>query len=128
VSIGPDAHVLFRSGVDLPQYVLSVRREKERLVVELRGRSTRQLLQVKGKTRTALLYLLAREFDSGRCEGWLLDERAQTGVWGKGCADTNSLNVLIHRLRKNLRNAGFESIIERQRGASRLRRCEVRWT
>ena len=48
-------------------------------------------------------------------------------VWGKkGSADANGLHVLVHRLRKELKEAGFDPwFIEKRRKAIRLALREV---
>lgn len=79
---------------------------------------------VNAETRATLLYLLAKArlnpFDTA--DGWLSDAEAGVGIWGrKGSEDARKLHVVIHRLRKELRQAGFDPwFIEKRRRAVRL--------
>lgn len=83
---------------------------------------------VDAENRAILLYILAKKAvearDAGRFdeESWCADDDVSTGVWGKrGTSDANSLHVLVHRLRKELRKAGFEPwFIEKRRKAIRI--------
>ncbi len=85
---------------------------------------------VDAENRVILLYLLARrlreDLDAGKSSeeaGWTSDEQINVGVWGRsGTADSNNLHVLVYRLRKELREAGFDPwFIEKRRRAMRLR-------
>lgn len=125
VSIGASVRVLFQPDEDLAPYTLTMRSLSLGPQARLTERSTQKTHLIGGENRTALLYVLAKRHDGG---GWVADESIRTGVWGKGgSANTNHLNVLIHRVRKTLRKAGFQCILERRRGACRLRRCAVVW-
>jgi hypothetical protein len=49
-----------------------------------------------------------------------------TGVWGRGRKTANHLNVLVHRLRGQLEEAGFDPwFVEKRRGGIRIRCREV---
>lgn len=86
--------------------------------------------------RALLLYLLARRFDKDRLDpelppnawGWIDDEALVTGVWGRNrpADEVNSLNVLIHRIRRGVKKAGLDPwFLEKQRRAVRIRVAEV---
>ncbi len=86
---------------------------------------------VGAENRATLLYVLARrrkeDLDKGEPEpvaGWIDDEDVLIGVWGRAALHqaTSNWSVLLHRLRRELDEAGFDpSIIEKRRGAVRLR-------
>lgn len=87
--------------------------------------------EVKSENRTALLFALGKrlkaDLDAGVTPseaGWTHDEDLLIAVWGRAgfrnAASTYS--VLIHRLRKEVEEAGFDPwFIEKKRGAVRLR-------
>jgi pSer/pThr/pTyr-binding forkhead associated (FHA) protein len=111
-----------------------------RLVVTLNGVSgpeARLQDQVSGneyvvtaENRAVLLWVLAQKrleaLGTAGAEGdhdtWCADDDAAIGVWGRrGTSDANSLHVLVHRLRKELKKAGFDPwFIEKRRKAIRL--------
>ncbi len=86
---------------------------------------------VGAENRATLLYMLARrrkeDLEHGEPEataGWIDDEEVMIGVWGRAALHqaTSNWSVLLHRLRRELDEAGFDpSIIEKRRGAVRLR-------
>lgn len=88
------------------------------------------------RNRGLLLYLLVKELDAHRqagldpeAEGWANDNDVAVGIWGRNAADANKLHVLIHRLRKAVKDAGFDPwfIEKRQWGVRvRLRRVTVK--
>lgn len=90
---------------------------------------------VEAENRAVLLYVLGRaaaeqrgEDDAGDA-GWCADEDVITAVWGKRGSDGNSLHVLVHRLRKELREAGFDCwFLEKRRKAIRVALGDVRVT
>lgn len=114
-----------------------------RLVVRLdgeRGHTARfDQLYIPGRrcriapgVRGDLLYLLARKLEQDRKarlhqdeQGWCSREEVLSGVWGRAGAaqgHRNRVNVLVHRLRKELMDTGFDpNCIEVRRG--RLRVC-----
>ena len=79
--------------------------------------------------RGLLLYVLGRRLLEHRAqgvpaadEGWCSTADVLVGVWGRGQATNNHLNVLVHRTRQHLESAGFDPwCIEKRRGAVRLR-------
>lgn len=90
--------------------------------------------RVEAENRAILLFLLARkareDLDAGRHldeAGWTSDDEISVGVWGKGGpADSNNLHVLVYRLRKELKRAGFDPwFIEKRRRALRVRIKDV---
>jgi hypothetical protein len=86
---------------------------------------------VGAENRATLLYVLGRrrkeEIDRGDPEvmaGWIDDEDVLVVVWGRSAIRnaTSNWSVLLHRLRRELDEAGFDpSILEKRRGAVRLR-------
>ncbi len=88
---------------------------------------TRQLLLT--GNRGLLLYVLGQTLTDHRgqgvCaadEGWCSTGDVLVGVWGRGQATTNHLNVLVHRTRQHLEAEGFDPwCIEKRRGAVRVR-------
>ena len=86
--------------------------------------------QVDSGNRAVLLWLLARRFgeqDSSASEdrGWCADGEVQTALWGRS-GDANKLDVLLHRLRSDLRKAGFDPwFIEKRNRHLRARVSEV---
>jgi hypothetical protein len=82
---------------------------------------------IEAENRAVLLYVLAKRVVEARASGedegaWCADDDVLTAVWGKrGAGDGNSLHVLVHRLRKELKEAGFDPwFIEKRRKAIRL--------
>lgn len=79
--------------------------------------------------RGILLFLLGQTLARHRAEGatpaeegWIDTAAVITGVWGRGGATSNHLNVLVHRTRQQLEKKGFDPwCIEKRRGAVRLR-------
>ncbi len=87
---------------------------------------------VEGATKPVLLFLLARQHladvEAGLSEaerGWCSTQSLQSGVWGRQGND-NRLDVLVCRLRAELREAGFDAwFIERRQGQLRARLADV---
>ena len=87
--------------------------------------------EVTADNRVALLYVLSqrlledRRRDGGSpTEGWCTDQEVGVSVWGRTWHEqtTNNLHVIIHRLRSQLKSAGFDPwCIEKKRGKVRLR-------
>ncbi len=102
-------------------------------VVEDLARGLRHV--VEAENRVVLLYILARRLLADReagappaRAGWCPESEVVVGVWGRGgeSGDPNKLNVLVHRLRKELKLAGFDPwFIERKRRHLRIRVAEV---
>lgn len=83
------------------------------------ARSTR----VETENRVSLLYALGRHWLRTHGEGWLDDDDAALGVWGRAHHDQgrNNLNVLVHRIRRQLDDAGLDRwVLERRTGQLRL--------
>lgn len=81
--------------------------------------------------RATLLYLLARQAMQDRRDGleasergWLSDDDVAGGIWGRERhkLDPNNYHVLICRLRKEIKDAGFDGwFIEKKRKRIRVR-------
>jgi hypothetical protein len=90
--------------------------------------------RVDAENRAVLLYVLGKQWLDDRASGkprpergWCSDADVSTGIWGrKGTADANALHVLTHRLRRELKKAGFDPwFIEKRRRALRIRIKDV---
>lgn len=96
-------------------------------LIEDVGRTRRHVIDA--ENRAVLLYALARRAQAADVadDGWCSDDDVTRDVWGKkGSADANGLHVLVHRLRKELKEAGFDPwFIEKRRKAIRLALREV---
>lgn len=87
--------------------------------------------QLASENRAVLLYVLARQLVSDRdagvepiAAGWCDDGDVVVGVWGRAATEQapSALNVLVHRIRKELETSGFDPwCLEKRRGATRLR-------
>lgn len=87
--------------------------------------------RVEADNRAVLLFLLGRQYlhdsQAGRPladRGWIADEEVSTGIWGRSTTarDTNSLHVLVHRIRKEIADAGLDPwFIEKRRRFIRVR-------
>ncbi|MEZ4316700.1 MAG: FHA domain-containing protein [Myxococcota bacterium] len=97
----------------------------------LRDTRTGREHSLKSENRATLLYVLARKLQQDREAGlpsteagWHHDEDVLVAVWGRaGLRQAGSnYSVLLHRIRKELEDAGFDPwFIEKRRGAVRLR-------
>jgi CheY-like chemotaxis protein len=80
--------------------------------------------------RVVLLYVLARRLEEQRearvaDRGWCADAEVAVGVWGRGSGG-RSLNVLVTRIRNDLRRAGLDPwMIEKRSGFVRLQGVDV---
>ncbi len=91
-----------------------------------------RLHKIDSGNRAVILFLLGRRFEEERLRGvpseergWCPDDEVMTGVWGRH-GDENKLNVLLHRLRAELRVAGFDPwFIEKKQRFVRIRLTEV---
>ncbi len=88
---------------------------------------TQRMHVVNADNRVAFLYLLARRRQRdqtwGAGVGWCDDNDLQKGIWGRGWEeqDPNNLQVLLSRIRKEIREAGFDVwFIEKRRGQTRI--------
>jgi pSer/pThr/pTyr-binding forkhead associated (FHA) protein len=86
---------------------------------------------IAAENRAVLLYVLCKRNVEARKRGdeallteesWCNDEEVARDIWGKkGTTDANSLHVLVHRLRKEIKKAGFDPwFIEKRRKAIRV--------
>lgn len=85
---------------------------------------------IHAENRVALLYVLARQAlqdrEKGRPEsdlGWLPDEDAMLGIWGRRreTIGPNNYQVLLCRLRKEITDAGLDGwFIEKRSGSTRV--------
>lgn len=88
-------------------------------------------VEITAENRVALLYVLAVKLRDDRkagvasnAEGWCTDQEVGVSVWGRSWHEqtSNNLHVILHRLRKQLKNSGFDPwCIEKKRGKLRLR-------
>jgi hypothetical protein len=91
--------------------------------------------RVEADNRAVLLYLLGRQRQQDREaglprteRGWCADAEIVTGIWGKAGRneDPNRLHVLVHRLRKEIKAAGFDPwCIEKRHRYIRIRVADV---
>ncbi|MBN1335147.1 MAG: FHA domain-containing protein [Deltaproteobacteria bacterium] len=82
---------------------------------------------INADNRVAFLYLLARRRLRDRAwgagVGWCDDNDLQKGIWGRAWEeqDPNNLQVLLSRIRREIREAGFDAwFIEKRRGQTRI--------
>jgi len=104
-------------------------------VAILRHQHTRVEVRVDADNRAVLLYLLGKKYGEDRQagssvaeRGWCADDDLIRGVWGRVASGDgpNRLNVLVHRLRRQLKSAGFDPwCIEKRRRYTRGRFAEV---
>lgn len=88
---------------------------------------------VEAENRAVLLYQLARKLADDReagepptHAGWMSDDEIGLGIWGRQARGKN-LNVLVTRVRAEVREAGFDPwFIEKRKGYTRMRLSEVR--
>lgn len=87
------------------------------------------LSQLLTGNRGLLMYLLVKQLAEDRlaghaldAEGWCNDMEIAGAIWGRGVRDANNLHVLIHRLRKSVKGAGFDPwFVEKRQWGVRLR-------
>lgn len=100
--------------------------------VALSDPTTQRNLLLTGN-RGVLLFVLARQLARDREaglgvaeQGWCTTEDVLVAVWGRGHKDANHLNVLVHRVRGQLGDEGFDPwFVEKRRGGIRLRVQQV---
>lgn len=101
----------------------------------LKNLGTGEVHVVSAENRAVLLYLLGTQavqdrkagLSASEC-GWVQDRQIATGIWGRSSKgkDTNSLHVLVYRLRKELKKQGFDAwFIEKRKRYIRARLAEV---
>ncbi len=86
---------------------------------------------VQAENRATVLYLLGRrrkeDLERGippALGGWIDDEDVLVGVWGRAAMTqaTSNWSVLLHRLREEIDDAGFDPVVlEKRRVAFRIR-------
>ncbi len=91
--------------------------------------------RVTAPNRVVLLCVLARQLkkdlEAGvepSRSGWARDHDIRRGIWGRQAdtQDANTLHVVLHRLRRELKKGGFDpACIEKGRGSSRLLVFEI---
>jgi len=87
--------------------------------------------RIQAANRVALLHVLGKnwlEQPAGAERGWCRDDRLATLIWGRAHRSyvRNNLNVLIHRVRDSVDQAGLDRwFIERRTGETRIRVSEV---
>jgi hypothetical protein len=82
--------------------------------------------------RAVLLFLLGKQHHDDRAAGkaaelvgWCEDDAIQSGIWGKK-KDSNKYHVLLHRVRAELKDSGFDPwFIEKRAGQVRVRLAVV---
>jgi hypothetical protein len=90
---------------------------------------------LRAENRATLLYVLAHKFTADTTAGippalagWCTDDEVVVGVWGRTAVDnpTNSLHVLLNRIRNELKHAGLDPwCVEKRRGHVRVRARSV---
>jgi hypothetical protein len=86
---------------------------------------------IAAENRAVLLYLLAKRVADDAASGipasqrgWCTDVEVAKGIWGRSSKDkdTNSLHVLVYRLRRELKRSGFDGwFIEKRKRYIRAR-------
>lgn len=84
--------------------------------------------------RGILLYVLTSKLIEDRAaamspasEGWCNDQDVLRAIWGRNATDTNTLHVLVYRLRKAAEKAGFDSwFIEKRQWGLRVRLADAK--
>lgn len=132
-SVGEVAPTVAMSDAPFP-YVLHATLSKPRAVARMSHRESGGEVLITAGTRVALLWQLMQGIVRDQASGVLLSERGwcdardlRVGVWGKSAADSEErLNVLIHRVRKDLEDGGFSgAVIERRLSQVRAYVAEV---
>ena len=102
-------------------------------VAHLIDRSNGRSFDVISENRAVLLYLLARKVAEDLADGrptaevgWCSDDELSIGIWGRGDRSSSTLPVTVHRLRKELAEAGFDpGFVEKGRHTLRARLLDV---
>lgn len=126
VSVVPRSTVGDGSGSLLPYDVVCW---LSRAVVEVRGPGGQELARLAGEAQATLMWVLAEALvaDAALPEverGWRDEHHVMVRVWGRGGLEAapNRLKVLLHRVRKVLREACVDpELVERADGRLRLR-------
>lgn len=116
-------------------YNLDVALDTPAARAEVSEPSTQRRCVIDAENRAVLLYLLARKLRDDRAAGtrpdeagWCADDDLSTGIWGRAEAVSQgtNLNVLLCRVRRDVREAGFDPwFIERRRRFLRVRVDQV---
>ncbi|MEL6347846.1 MAG: winged helix-turn-helix domain-containing protein, partial [Myxococcota bacterium] len=98
--------------------------------VRVRDLRTQQQHLITARRRAMFMRALAERLRHDRHasrppihQGWCTDDEIGLSVWGERWLDnaSNRLNVLIHRIRKELEEAGFDpACVQKRRGSVRL--------
>ena len=96
-------------------------------------KSTGDRLRIDSSNRAVLLWILAKKLGEDRAAGvssvdagWCSDDDVTSGVWGRNSPGANALHVLVHRVRQQLKDGGFDPwFIEKRRKAIRARLRDV---
>lgn len=88
---------------------------------------------ISAENRAILLVLLGRKVLTDKAEGaiergWMSDGDVARGLWGRSWTEKsmNNLNVLVHRVRKEVQGAGLDPwFLEKRSGFIRARLAEV---
>ncbi len=90
-----------------------------------------RVCHVTAENRAVLLYVLGARTLEDRAahrradlQGWCTNDEVASGIWGREAdrLHANNLNVLLHRLRHDLNDAGFDArFLEKRKGALRAR-------
>ena len=113
-----------RTLTNLHPYTLHVNLAECRVQLVHRGTGAQCVIQT--ENRVALLYALAERWMAdgvGSGRGWVDDDVLSVAVWGRAYREqgANNLHVLVHRIRVDVMESGFErSFIEKRRGRTRI--------
>jgi hypothetical protein len=100
---------------------------------ELTDRVSHVTLRLDFEVRVVLLYLLARKAVTDVRAGlppdrvgWCEDDDLARGLWGRGQRASSTLAVTVHRLRKDIRQAGLDDqFLEKGRRTLRIRLVDI---
>ena len=98
-------------------------------------RTQPRVCRIRAENRAVLLYILARRAIDDRRRnvarpeaGWCTDDEVVTGVWGREGAtmDPNGLHVLVHRVRRDIAEAGLDpAFLEKRQRALRIALIDI---
>lgn len=102
------------------RYTPSIIEEKGQQIFVLIDDETEQMVTITQKTRVVLLqYLVSQQANQNN--GWVKDSVLRKLIWGNKRFHTNSLNVLLHRIRAMVQEGGLNPCcIEKKYGHTRL--------
>jgi len=94
--------------------------------------ATQARVRITSAHRVAMLYALGQRWlddgEAGPARGWIDDDQLAVAVWGRSHTEhgTNNLHVLVHRIRKEVAEGGFDRwFLEKRAGRTRVRLAEV---